>query len=141
MTEDTLEVLTLGRVGVDLYPPEIGLPLSQVKSFDKFLGGSPTNVAVAPFYPLPATRARELCQENGWLSGRSERGFYEGHSVLDMPSLPPANIAQMLDEFTAKLRLGPGGKRRLGRSRSAKLARHPFQYPACDLFAFTRPVG
>ncbi|MEE9205791.1 MAG: 5-dehydro-2-deoxygluconokinase, partial [Acidimicrobiia bacterium] len=41
------EVLTLGRVGVDLYPPEIGLPLSQVKSFDKFLGGSPTNVAVA----------------------------------------------------------------------------------------------
>ena len=47
MTEDMFEVLTLGRVGVDLYPPEIGLPLSQVKSFDKFLGGSPTNVAVA----------------------------------------------------------------------------------------------
>ena len=44
---DTFDVLTLGRVGVDLYPPEIGLPLSQVKSFDKFLGGSPTNVAVA----------------------------------------------------------------------------------------------
>lgn len=101
---------------------------------------NPTAVAVAPFYPLPATRARELCQENGWLSGRSERGFYEGHSVLDMPSLPPANIAQMLDEFTAKLRLGPDGKRRLGRSRSAKPTRHPFQYPACDLFAWTRAV-
>lgn len=47
MTEDSFELLTIGRVGVDLYPPEIGLPLSEVKSFDKFLGGSPTNVAVA----------------------------------------------------------------------------------------------
>jgi len=41
------EVLTIGRVGVDLYPQETGLSLSDVKSFDKFLGGSPTNVAVA----------------------------------------------------------------------------------------------
>ncbi|MCH7669266.1 MAG: 5-dehydro-2-deoxygluconokinase [Acidobacteria bacterium] len=41
------EVITIGRVSVDLYPSEIGLPLSQVKSFGKFLGGSPTNVAVA----------------------------------------------------------------------------------------------
>ena len=41
------EVLTIGRVSVDLYPQETGLSLSEVKSFDKFLGGSPTNVAVA----------------------------------------------------------------------------------------------
>ena len=47
MTDNLFEVLTIGRVGVDLYPPEIGLPLAEVKSFDKFLGGSPTNVAVA----------------------------------------------------------------------------------------------
>jgi 5-dehydro-2-deoxygluconokinase len=44
---NVFELLTIGRVGVDLYPPEIGLPLSKVKSFEKFLGGSPTNVAVA----------------------------------------------------------------------------------------------
>ena len=47
MTDNVFELVTIGRVGVDLYPPEIGLPLSKVKSFDKFLGGSPTNVAVA----------------------------------------------------------------------------------------------
>ncbi len=41
------EVLTMGRVGVDLYPQQIGVPLAQVTSFAKFLGGSPTNVAVA----------------------------------------------------------------------------------------------
>jgi 5-dehydro-2-deoxygluconokinase len=39
-------VLTLGRVGVDLYPEQIGVPLARVRTFAKSLGGSPTNVAV-----------------------------------------------------------------------------------------------
>ncbi|MFI5622517.1 5-dehydro-2-deoxygluconokinase [Nocardioides sp. NPDC051685] len=42
-----VEVLTMGRVGVDVYPQQIGTPLEDVTSFGKFLGGSPTNVAVA----------------------------------------------------------------------------------------------
>jgi 5-dehydro-2-deoxygluconokinase len=41
------EVLTVGRVSVDLYPEQIGVPLSEVRTFRKMLGGSPTNVAVA----------------------------------------------------------------------------------------------
>ncbi len=41
------EVLTMGRVGVDIYPEQIGVPLDEVTSFGKFLGGSATNVAVA----------------------------------------------------------------------------------------------
>ena len=43
----TLEVLTVGRVSVDLYPEQIGVPLAEVRTFRKTLGGSPTNVAVA----------------------------------------------------------------------------------------------
>lgn len=42
-----LEVLTMGRVGVDLYPLQTGVSLRDVRTFGKFLGGSPTNVAVA----------------------------------------------------------------------------------------------
>jgi 5-dehydro-2-deoxygluconokinase len=42
-----LEVLTVGRVSVDLYPEQIGVPLAEVRTFRKMLGGSPTNVAVA----------------------------------------------------------------------------------------------
>lgn len=42
-----LDVLTIGRVGVDIYPTQIGVPLEDVDSFGKFLGGSATNVAVA----------------------------------------------------------------------------------------------
>ncbi|SCE54183.1 5-dehydro-2-deoxygluconokinase [Streptomyces sp. OspMP-M43] len=41
------DVITMGRIGVDLYPLEIGVPLARVETFGKFLGGSPTNVAVA----------------------------------------------------------------------------------------------
>ena len=41
------EVITMGRVGVDIYPDQIGVPLEDVTSFGKYLGGSPTNVAVA----------------------------------------------------------------------------------------------
>ncbi|MEP7018244.1 MAG: 5-dehydro-2-deoxygluconokinase [Actinomycetota bacterium] len=42
-----LEVLTIGRVGVDLYPLQSNTHLQDVQTFAKFLGGSPTNVAVA----------------------------------------------------------------------------------------------
>lgn len=43
----THDVVTMGRVGVDIYPQQIGVGLEDVESFGKFLGGSPTNVAVA----------------------------------------------------------------------------------------------
>jgi 5-dehydro-2-deoxygluconokinase len=39
-------VITMGRVSVDLYPEQIAVPLAEVRSFSKSLGGSPTNVAV-----------------------------------------------------------------------------------------------
>jgi 5-dehydro-2-deoxygluconokinase len=41
------DVLTIGRVGVDLYPLQAGVGLEDVETFGKFLGGSATNVAVA----------------------------------------------------------------------------------------------
>ncbi len=42
-----LDVVTIGRIGVDIYPLQIGVGLDQVETFGKFLGGSATNVAVA----------------------------------------------------------------------------------------------
>jgi 5-dehydro-2-deoxygluconokinase len=43
---EPVEVLTVGRVGVDLYPQQSGVPLADVTSFAKSLGGTATNVAV-----------------------------------------------------------------------------------------------
>ncbi|MCC3772166.1 PfkB family carbohydrate kinase, partial [Streptomyces sp. UNOC14_S4] len=41
------DLITMGRVGVDLYPLQTGVPLSEVETFGRFLGGSAANVAVA----------------------------------------------------------------------------------------------
>ena len=41
------EVLAMGRLGVDLYPQQIGASLREVRTFAKYLGGSAANVAVA----------------------------------------------------------------------------------------------
>ncbi|MFE1440984.1 5-dehydro-2-deoxygluconokinase [Streptomyces sp. NPDC058739] len=41
------DLITMGRIGVDLYPLQTGVPLAQVTTFGKFLGGSAANVAVA----------------------------------------------------------------------------------------------
>jgi 5-dehydro-2-deoxygluconokinase len=44
---DAFEVLTMGRIGVDIYPLQVGVSLREVKTFGKYLGGSASNVAVA----------------------------------------------------------------------------------------------
>lgn len=42
-----VEILTFGRSSVDLYPEQARVPLAEVQTFRKSIGGSPTNVAIA----------------------------------------------------------------------------------------------
>jgi 5-dehydro-2-deoxygluconokinase len=44
---EAFDVLTMGRIGVDIYPLQVGVSLRAVETFGKYLGGSATNVAVA----------------------------------------------------------------------------------------------
>lgn len=46
-TTDGFDLITMGRVGVDLYPGQIETPLEEVEFFNRYLGGTATNVAVA----------------------------------------------------------------------------------------------
>jgi len=41
----TLDVITIGRASVDLYGAQIGGRLEDMRSFNKYIGGSPTNIA------------------------------------------------------------------------------------------------
>ncbi|AFL51146.1 5-dehydro-2-deoxygluconokinase [Sinorhizobium fredii] len=41
----SLDVITIGRAGVDLYGAQIGGRLEDMGSFEKYIGGSPTNIA------------------------------------------------------------------------------------------------
>jgi 5-dehydro-2-deoxygluconokinase len=45
-TPPELEVVTMGRISVDLYPGQVGVSLADVQTFNKSLGGSASNVAV-----------------------------------------------------------------------------------------------
>jgi len=42
-----LDLLTIGRICTDLYAEQLGVPLAEVRSFRKSVGGTATNVAVA----------------------------------------------------------------------------------------------
>ncbi|GAB3395812.1 5-dehydro-2-deoxygluconokinase [Humibacter soli] len=41
------DLITIGRIGVDIYPLQDGVGLEEVETFGKYLGGSATNVAIA----------------------------------------------------------------------------------------------
>src|SRR5580765_1836156 len=40
------DVVAMGRSSIDLYAHEIGVPITEVKGFDAYVGGCPTNIAV-----------------------------------------------------------------------------------------------
>ena len=43
---ERLELITIGRSSVDLYGIQVGGRLEDMRSFEKYIGGSPTNIAV-----------------------------------------------------------------------------------------------
>ncbi len=46
MPEKTLDVVCIGRCSVDLYGEQVGGRLEEMRSFAKYVGGCPTNIAV-----------------------------------------------------------------------------------------------
>ena len=92
----------MGRVGVDMYPLQIGVALREVQTFGKFLGGSPTNVAVAaarygrrsavitphrrrPVRRVRARRAARLRRRRPVRDGGA-RPAHAGHVLRDLPA-------------------------------------------------------
>ena len=103
-----LDLLTMGRISVDLYPEQIGVALEDVATFAKSLGGSPTNVAVAaarlgaraavvtkvgddPFGRYCARALRELGVDDRFVGVhpalRTPLAFCEVHPPDDFPLL------------------------------------------------------
>lgn len=46
-TQEALDLVTLGRVSLDLFSKDIGAPFHRVRAFETGVGGSPANIAVA----------------------------------------------------------------------------------------------
>src|SRR5436190_14938924 len=75
----SLELLTVGRVGVDLYAEDLGVPFERVRTFAKSIGGSPTNVAVAA--ARLGRRSAVLTKVGHDALGEYARGALEGFGV------------------------------------------------------------
>ncbi|MEU5995294.1 5-dehydro-2-deoxygluconokinase [Spirillospora sp. NPDC047418] len=99
------DVITMGRVGIDLYPLQSGAPLDEVETFARFLGGSATNVAVAA--ARLGRRAAVVTRTGADPFGRfvrralAEYGV-DARFVADVPGLPtPVTFCELFppDDF------------------------------------------
>jgi 5-dehydro-2-deoxygluconokinase len=100
-----LEVLTMGRLGVDIYPQQIGVGLEDVESFGKYLGGSAANVAVAAARHGRRTGliSRTGADPFGRYLHRKLAGFHvDDTQVTEVPGLPtPVTFCEIFppDDF------------------------------------------
>ena len=88
---ESAELITMGRSGVDIYPLDIGVGLAEVTRFGKYLGGSPTNVAVAAarFGRRSAVITRTGADPFGEFIHQALRGYgVDDRYVTAVPSLP-----------------------------------------------------
>jgi hypothetical protein len=99
------DVLTMGRIGVDLYPQQIGVSLRKVSTFAKFLGGSASNVAVAAarYGRRVAVITRTGADPFGEFLHDALRGFaVDDRFVTPVPGLPtPVTFCEIFppDDF------------------------------------------
>ncbi len=96
-----LELITVGRVSVDLYPEQANVPIAGVKTFAKSVGGTATNVAVAA--ARLGRRAAVITRVGDDAFGSYVRGALEGQFGVDTrfvsvdPELPTPIVFAELD--------------------------------------------
>ena len=99
------DVITMGRIGVDVYPLQSGVSLRDVESFGKYLGGSATNVAVAAarYGRRSAVITRTGADPFGLFLHDALRGFgVDDRWVTAVPGLPtPVTFCEIFppDDF------------------------------------------
>jgi len=64
--ERPFDFIGLGRIGIDMYANEVNCPMEEVKTFSKFIGGSPANITVG---------AAKLGLKSGFIGKIAEDGF------------------------------------------------------------------
>ncbi|HEY2101397.1 MAG TPA: PfkB family carbohydrate kinase, partial [Pseudonocardia sp.] len=99
------EVLTMGRLGVDIYPLQTGVSLRKVETFGKYLGGTAANVAVAAarYGRRSALISRTGADPFGEYLHDALRGFgVDDRHITAVPNLPtPVTFCEIFppDDF------------------------------------------
>ncbi|MFL6124070.1 PfkB family carbohydrate kinase, partial [Actinophytocola sp.] len=99
------DVVAMGRLGVDIYPQQVGVGLADVETFAKYLGGTAANVAVAVarFGHRVALVSRTGADPFGEYLHRALRDFgVDDRYVTSVPDLPtPVTFCEIFppDDF------------------------------------------
>jgi 5-dehydro-2-deoxygluconokinase len=100
-----LELLTVGRISIDLYCDQVGADWHEARSFSKAVGGSPTNVAIAaarlghraavftkvgadPFGKVAIAELRDFGVDTRFISSEAGTVTPLAFAVLDPPEDP-----------------------------------------------------
>ena len=100
-----LELLTVGRISIDLYCGQLGAGWTEAETFDKAVGGSPTNVAIAaarlgrraalytkvgadPFGEVALQELRDFGVDTGFVGVQRDGVTPLAFAVLDPPEDP-----------------------------------------------------
>jgi 5-dehydro-2-deoxygluconokinase len=76
---EDLEAIVVGRLHADLYPQQIGVPLEEVRTFERFVGGFAGNVGVGLARLGVGTAVVSSVGDDG--HGRFIRQFLEGEGI------------------------------------------------------------
>lgn len=104
-----LEILTVGRISIDLYCGELGAGWRESKTFSKAIGGSPTNVAIAaarlgrraalytkvggdPFGDVALGELRDFGVDVSFVGVEQDALTPLAFAVLDPPEDPPLHF-------------------------------------------------
>ncbi len=117
------EILTVGRISIDLYCGQLGANWHTAKSFEKAVGGSPTNVAIAaarlgrssavytkvgsdPFGEVVVQELRDFGVEVDYVGVESDGFTPVAFAVLDPPEEPQLHFRRPPPVPDLQLRVG-----------------------------------
>jgi hypothetical protein len=121
----SFDVITMGRVGVDIYPLEVGVALEDMTTFGGFLGATATNDAVAAARPgretvevppAPVEVVNDL-GAGGGLGGALCHGLLAGWPLERVLHSPTPRAPSSLPSWSVLPRYQP-----LARSRSSSVS-------------------
>jgi len=103
----TFDVLSMGRLAVDLYANEIGVELRQVKSFSIYVGGCPANIAVGTrrlgLRVAMSSRVGTDGLSDGLVDFMNAEGINTEHVARDSAHLPGLSFLSILPPETFPL--------------------------------------
>jgi len=89
-----IKTLSFNMVGIPFETPEM---VKETIELNKLI--QPDHIQVSIFYPYPNTELWRICSESGYLTQDQLPSYFDGKSILDLPTMSREQIAQLYNNF------------------------------------------